>query len=820
MPLYCNRICLVKQITKKTTVILLCLLCIIFKYNLSFGQQTVSGKIVNNKTKEPLAFVNIIFNKNIHYGTSTDINGKFHYRCTERIKTLTCTYVGFEKQVLNLDSIGGNRNNLTIEMVPSEYQLKEIEIIASENPANRIIRKVIENRDINNPEKISTYKCISYNKVIYDFEPNVPDDSSSIKTSFKKLLKGGHLLIMESVTERKYIKPGKTEEKILGTKVSGFKHPTFAPLATDLQPFSFYNNLIPILDINYLNPISNGSLRKYHFRIEDTIYYNLDTTYILSFKPLPGKNIEGLFGLLYINTNKYAIQNVIAEPFEKGFIDIKIQQQYKFVDNKQWFPSQLNFEMIIKEYPSKQIGMSAKGKTFITNVELNTDFKYSDFSIESVWLDELANKRDSIFWKNHRVNSLNKREKTTYIVIDSLGEELKFDNLLKLFEKLVIGIIPISYVDLDISKLLMFNNYEGYRLGLGIYTNEKLFNYLRMGGYFGYGLKDYELKYGGEINLTINKYREIEIGLKHQNDLIGIGLAGLKYHLKTSYDLRDYIASKMNKIIQNSFSISFRSFKYAKFKISLNQTEVNPMFDYKYQEPNGQTIKNFSYSDFTINLRYAYKEKLITSLNQRVSMGTKYPIIYLCYTKGIKGLFNGELDFNRVEFRIDKTIISKNIGETKFRINGGYIDKPIPYSLLFTGDGSYYSNFPFLIRNTFQTATIYEFLSDRFINFHFSHNFKSLLLKYKKFKPHISIYQNMGIGWLLSPTNHQQIEFKTKEKGLYESGIQIDNIVKLNYLNIAYIGFGIGGYYRYGPYSYNNAQNNLAIKFSMSFTTK
>lgn len=314
---------------------LLCLTIIFASLNgFVYGQHSIKGKVIDKNTKEPLAFVNIIFNSNSHLGTTTDIDGKFFFNSVEKINTLTCSYIGYKNIIANLDSTG-SANKLMIELQTSTFQLQEVIVKAGENPANRIIRKVIENKAINNPENVSSFKYTSYNKTIYDFAPNDTIDTDSIQIKLNKVLKGGHLLIMESVTERKFIKPDKNEEIIIGTKVSGFKHPSFAPLATDMQPFSFYKDIITILDINYLNPISNGSLKKYEFNIEDTLFQNRDTTFIISFGPLSNRNFEALKGVLYVNTNKYAIQNVIAEPVEKGFIDIKIQQQYEFVDNKQ-----------------------------------------------------------------------------------------------------------------------------------------------------------------------------------------------------------------------------------------------------------------------------------------------------------------------------------------------------------------------------------------------------------------------------------------------------------------------------------------------------
>ncbi|MCK4663122.1 MAG: carboxypeptidase-like regulatory domain-containing protein [Bacteroidales bacterium] len=289
---------------------------IIFLYNYSYSQNIVKGKIIDSKTKKSLAFVNIIFNNKPYLGTTTDIDGKFFFKSSQKLKNLTCSYVGYERFTIVFDTIEKKCEKINIELHPSAYKLKEVIVKAGENPANRIIKKLIENKDINNPENISSFKYHSYNKVIYDFELNDTIDTDSIKIKIDSMLKGGHMLIMESVTERKYIKPDKNEEIILGTKVSGFKHPSFASLATDIQPFSFYKDMITVLDINYLNPISNGSLKKYHFNIEDTLFHNKDTIYIISFKPLPNKilkllqefstliQINMLFKMLLLNLSK------------------------------------------------------------------------------------------------------------------------------------------------------------------------------------------------------------------------------------------------------------------------------------------------------------------------------------------------------------------------------------------------------------------------------------------------------------------------------------------------------------------------------------
>jgi hypothetical protein len=49
-------------------------------------------------------------------------------------------------------------------------------------------------------------------------------------------------------------------------------------------------------------------------------------------------------------------------------------------------------------------------------------------------------------------------------------------------------------------------------------------------------------------------------------------------------------------------------------------------------------------------------------------------------------------------------------------------------------------------------------------------------------------------------------------KGYFESGIQINNILKLSFQ-----GYGIGIYYRYGPYSLPKLIDNWAFKFNLTF---
>ncbi len=90
-----------------------------------------------------MAFVNIVAN-NSNIGTATDIDGKFLVVSETPINLLRFSYVGYESLVIE---ILGEANNLVIHLRRSATELREIVILAGENPAHRIIQKVIENRD-------------------------------------------------------------------------------------------------------------------------------------------------------------------------------------------------------------------------------------------------------------------------------------------------------------------------------------------------------------------------------------------------------------------------------------------------------------------------------------------------------------------------------------------------------------------------------------------------------------------------------------------------------------------------------------------------
>ena len=113
-------------------------------------------------------------------------------------------------------------------------------------------------------------------------------------------------------------------------RVSGLKDPSFLALAAQTKTFSIYEPQISISQMNYLGPLAPGSTAKYLFLLEDTLYKGNDTVFVISYKPRSRTKFDGLKGLLYINTDGYAVQNVTAEAAERDeSFSIRFQQLHE-----------------------------------------------------------------------------------------------------------------------------------------------------------------------------------------------------------------------------------------------------------------------------------------------------------------------------------------------------------------------------------------------------------------------------------------------------------------------------------------------------------
>ncbi len=806
-------------------VILLPLLLIFSLLALGQSNYAVSGKVIDADTREPLAFVNIIINQG-RTGGSTDIDGKFSFVSSEKIKTLTMTYVGYQTLIIPIHE--DLTKGLLIKLKKKQIELAEVVIYPTENPAHRIINLVIKNRDRNNPEKMKSFSYTSYEKTIFtammdtlNMADSLKNDSSYLEV--KEFFNKQDIGIMETVTERKFLHPDRNYENVKANRISGFRDPIFVFMISQLQSTNFYGEMFHIMDKHYVNPISKGSTSKYFFLIEDTTYTELnDTVFIISYRPRRNTNFDGLEGVLYINSHGWAIQNVIARPAKEEGFAIKIQHKYELINGEQWFPVQINNDIIFNnvgiqagEAPMKLIGI---GKSYIKDIVLNPDLVKRQFDVLGVDVDPDSHKKPEKYWNTYRVDSLSERNRRTYAFMDSIGKAEKFDKLAKTMEALIRGKIPWKFLDFDLDKIIKYNGYQGFYLGIGIHTNDVLSRRFKVGGYVGYGFKDFNFKYGLDASYILNRRREFEVRVGYFCDLTeagGVSFMFDKTMLFSGQNWRKLLINRMNPTVSTTAGASVRVLRDIMLGLDLSSSFKRSAYDYMYgYSDNGVAIltNEFNFTEVRLGLRFAFREEFIVTKRTRVSLGTDYPILWFQYTRGINGFLNGEFAYDRFDIKIEKSFYFKYLGESSFLLKGGLILGEVPYCNLYNGNGSY-RIVTIYAANSFATMRMNEFLSDRYIALYYTHNFGKLLFQTKKFQPEFMVATSLGFGALNSNGEiHQNITYKTMNLGYYESGLLVNNMLNLQFLNL-----GLGVFYRYGPYSMEKTGDNFAYKFSIVF---
>jgi len=157
----------------------------LFISTVSFGQKTkVYGVIRDEITKETVPFATISF-KGTKTGTTSDIDGKYILESYYSSDSILVTFVGYAPKSIGIKK--DKSQEVDVFLSTSEKILTEFVVEGSkkdENPAHALIKKVIENKKINNRVKLDAYEYEVYNKI--EFDLNNLDEKFMNRKVFQK----------------------------------------------------------------------------------------------------------------------------------------------------------------------------------------------------------------------------------------------------------------------------------------------------------------------------------------------------------------------------------------------------------------------------------------------------------------------------------------------------------------------------------------------------------------------------------------------------------------------------------------------------------
>lgn len=780
-----------------------------------FSQEEVEIIVLDQQTKEPVSFVKI-GNRTIE-PVLTDIDGKAVIEINESLRYHFSFYDYKDTSILGSELLKDN----TVLLSPDSQILDEVVITPGENPAHRIVQNAMDRRKDNDPLRNNSFKYNSFSKFYLtgELKEGVVRDTISDTSELKmfELLDEQYLFLTETASNRTFSPPSYDKEEVTSYKVSGLNNPMLATLASQLQSFSFYDNIFSIGGSDYINPIAPGGIRRYLFVLEDTLFHGQDTTYTISFRPRKGKNFDGLKGYLFIHTNGWALERVIASPYgESSLGDLKIIQEYRFTNDKKWFPYELSTEI---NFVGLQLGNYSntigRSSLYIKDVEFDIPVKRGFNPIQLEVGVDAAN--DTVGLKKARGNESTDKELQTYKVIDSLGEEANFERMAELLSILATGKIPIGKLSIPLRRITDFNQQEGFRLGMGLETNQRFSRVIGMGGYFAYGFRDKSWKWGGDLSVTFHQKRQIAMELRYRDDLFERG--GIDFQ-KDNFDLTGqslYRNFFINSLDRERFAgVTFSGLVTPNFKVQLvgNYRRIRFTDEYVYAplfDGINPAADEFDVAETGVIVTWNIREKIMMLGDRRVSMGTKFPRLTFKAMKGWDDIFEGEYDYYRLNLNIDQSFTIRGFGRINLQSTNGMTIGNVPLALqqIQYGTGK---NWNLVVPNTFETMQAGEFFSDAQSNLFFRLKFLPLKNKTDWTEPQFVIHSAAGFGTMYNRQDHLNYAFKVPDKGYYESGLIIENLLKSGLS-----GLGIGVFHRYGPYAYPELEDNFVYKLSVTY---
>ena len=722
------------------------LLFLFFSIVSSAQNYTISGKVFDADSKEPLPFVPVLI-KGTTAGASTDFDGNYSITTSKLGDSIVSTYVGYKKLTRAIKR--GESQLVNMPMLLEGVNLLEVIIKAGENPAHRIIRNVIANKPINNKRKLGAYQYESYNKVEFDlnripkeirekkiFKPIqfVFDNVDSLNSGEKPSLP---IFITEAISDMYYRSdPTLKKEVIRASKVTGIENTSVTSVMGDMyQNINIYDNHILVFGKDFVSPISDNAFFYYKYYLEDSLFIGSTRCYQIRFKSKRPQELC-FSGNIWISDTTWAVKRLemsIPKDANINFINMaSVVQEFTRVDST-WMMSKdrlvIDFSM-----NKNQVGIYGRKTTSYKNFVINQpkEPKFYEFG-DQIDVEETAMKKSDEFWNANRHDSLSIREKKIYHMIDTIKTLPVYKTWVDIFTIFVSGYRVVNNFEIGpYFNLVSYNRIEGTRVRFGGRTSSKFSRWYELNGYVAYGFKDEKYKYSlGFRSFVSKKPRRQLVGMTYKSDyeILGQSQNGFSQDNIFASLLRTSALTNLTRVDQAYAWYEREWLPGLTSKITLIGRTMTPLKSrpYTYYKNDGAiaTKENIKNTEVRLNVRFAYKEKYINGDFSRISLGTKWPVMQVTYAKSLQNAFQGEYDYQKVVLNLsDRIRLISLLGYTDYTAEVGKIFGTVPYPLMELHGGNETYVYDYMSYNMMK---YYEFASDQYASIGIFHHFEGIL---------------------------------------------------------------------------------------------
>jgi hypothetical protein len=721
----------------------------------TFSQYTVSGKVYDASTKEPVPFANIIL-KGTPAGASTDFDGNFSITTDKLSDSLIASYIGFKRVSIAIKKGVTQTINIPFFAIEGGITLTEITVKAGENPAFRIIRAALAHKKANNKDQLQAYQYEVYNKLEFDLN-NIPkrlkenaafkpikfvfNNVDSVNSSEKPSLP---LFMIETLSELFFKNAPKEKKEIIkASRISGVQNASISQVMGDMyQNINVYDNDLIIFAKDFKSPLSDNAIFNYKFYLEDSLYIDNKWCYHIRFKPRRQQELC-FSGNMWIADTTFGVKRLemsIPADANINFINsANVIQEFDYTGNV-WM---LKKDRIVIDFIPDLTGFG-KGKyktgiygrktTSYRNIVINKP-KGTEFfkGGDNIIVEDGADKKSNSYWDTTRHDSLTTREYKIYHMIDTIQSLRFYKNWSTAFSVIVSGYFNAGNFDIGpFHKFYSSNAVEGPRFRFGGRTSSQFSRWHELSGYVAYGTLDQKWKYSVGFRAFLSKKptRQL-IGMNYKSDMeiLGQSQNGFTNDNLFATFLRRVSPRSLTRVDQTTVWYEKEWFQGFSNKISFVSRTLNAVggANYYYLNTKGDSaIQPFlRTSELRFSTRFAYREKFIDGDFSRTSLGTTWPTLQLTITQSLKNIYEGQYNYRKLVFNISHRLRwGSLLGYTDYVAEAGQIFGKVPYPLLELHGGNQTFVYDYMAYNM---MSYYEFASDRYASLWLFHHFEGLL---------------------------------------------------------------------------------------------
>lgn len=789
----------------------------------------VSGKVIDGNTKELLPFVNVAF-KGTNVGASTDIDGEFEISTRFPSDTLVASYIGYEDQYFIIKR--GEKQKIDFKLESSGVALKQIVFTEQKgkysrknNPSLDLAKKVTANAYQNHLKGLPYYQ--------YDQHEIVRMDLNNITDKFKERrfvrnldflwefvdtseINGRTFLpiFLREIISTIYYRNQPESEKEYRHAVNytniieklGLNtiNNAIDALYTDVD---VYTDVIPLLENQFVSPLSNVSPGFYRYYIQDTTIVNGREAINLAFIP-EIKGSLGFIGNMYIsNDERYTVLKIdmgIVKDINLNFVrDLRVIQEFEPYDD--------NFiktkDEVIIDYSITKDGLGVYG---------NKTVYYDEFKFDPIdgkkfsTIKKIVNNPDGLFqdqnyWQESRIGDLTKNDLDTYELRDTLVNDKYFNRYMYFGKVLTSGFIPVGPIEFGPwVTFASFNDVEGFQPRFGGWSTYDLSKRLLVQSYVSYGTRTEQWKYSAGATFTFNEnYRDnprhfIRAIAEKASSFPG---QDLQFFSPDNVLLSFRRGETLRMLLTDKFELMYeKGVEGFSFNIGARHKTIKPYGSTRFLATDLQKEVQIELDRVQTNevfgmFRFAPNEQYVQGKQYRTQILNEYPIFTLNYTIGLDALDRGDYNYARLGLNIFKQFEWTRTGTTDIIFDSGKTFGKVPYLLNYIPAGN--QTYGYFL-NSYNMMNFFEFSMDQYASINIEHYFYGFIfnrvpllrrLKLREIVTFKGLYGSLSNenNPLLDPTlvqftegeNGGQATFTLDNKPYVEASFGISNIFKV-----------------------------------------